>query len=46
VVRTGRQVVVAIAEHGFAGKPDQPVGMFVPPERIYVFDPTTESAIV
>ena len=45
-VTVGRQVVVAIADHGFAGKPDQPIGMSVPPERIYVFDPTTESAIV
>src|SRR3989337_2799739 len=30
-VTVGIQVVVAIADHGFDGKPDQPAGMSVPP---------------
>jgi ABC-type sugar transport system ATPase subunit len=44
-VTVGRQVIVALAEPGFAGKPEQPVGLSVLADRVYVFDPTTESAI-
>ncbi len=45
-VVVGRHVLVAIAEHGFAGRRDQAVGLTVPPERLYLFNPATESAIV
>ncbi len=44
-VTVGREIVVALAAHGFVGRPDQLVWLGVPSDRLYVFDPATEAAI-
>jgi len=44
-VTVGREVVVALAGHGFTGRHDQPVWLGVPSDRLYVFDPATAAAI-
>ncbi|MDR7522780.1 MAG: ABC transporter ATP-binding protein [Armatimonadota bacterium] len=44
-VTVGRQMIVALADHGFGGRHDQPVWLTVPTERLYVFDPATDARI-
>jgi ABC-type sugar transport system ATPase subunit len=44
-VTVGREVVVALAGHGFSGRHDQPVWLGMPSDRLYVFDPATDTAI-
>jgi multiple sugar transport system ATP-binding protein len=44
-VTVGREVVVALVGHGFAGRHDQPVWLEIPPDRLYAFDPATGAAV-
>jgi ABC-type sugar transport system ATPase subunit len=45
-VTVGSQVVAVLAPHGFTGRPDEPVTMTAPGDRLYLFDPATGAAIV
>ena len=43
--RVGGAGGAALASHGFAGRHDQPVWLGMPSDRLYVFDPATDTAI-
>jgi ABC-type sugar transport system ATPase subunit len=44
-IALGKDILIGLVPHGFTGQPDQAVWLTIPPERLYIFDPATDTAI-